>query len=412
MSRGYRFFLYLLSNGTAKGVPLLSLYVFSKYVDLADYGRILLVIAWAGILMPLLSGNAFMGLDRSIPSRGVKASAEEIGQIFWLVLVAHAILIVVLILADQFGLAIFSDVFSYAVVYSLFSSIVFLGLQVLKNIEKPFTYFFAANIASVGTFFGVLAAFLFGKYLPWGASAEFSYIVKIYILFQVISAAYTVSFLVGLGVSFKWPGGVWRRFFESRTYLLHSFSTSIINFSDRVALSFFFEPQVVGAYAAALLLGQSVSLIQDSYHKSYAPDVMRRYSSETDSDIKKYEIRSLKRIGGLLIIVGFLVSASLCLLSSYFLTQDYSPRVDLVLLIGFGYSINGIIKFFLPRLMLVGRFAKFATAMTEGALVKLALNFVLLPSLEGLGAAISTVLSFLYIAIRVYNYWNKNYDFK
>src|SRR5690606_15137938 len=69
--------IYLASNALNKFIPILLLFLLSHRLPLSDYGKLSLFLTFSAFYLPVLSFNASMALDKTIPLTGVSSTQSQ-----------------------------------------------------------------------------------------------------------------------------------------------------------------------------------------------------------------------------------------------------------------------------------------------------------------------------------------------
>lgn len=404
--------IYLTSNAFNKLIPIIIIFLISHKLPLSDYGKLSLFLTLSAFYLPILSFNAFMALDKCIPLKGIDSenSHQEIASIRNLVLLLHTLLFLTLaflLLLDLWEVTIPLT----AAIYSLPFSLVFLSLQIFKNIEAPVQYAFNAlscNVITLTIICGLLSIELIFPETTFSLDK----VILAYVAGAFIAAAiaWVNNPYIRKGPFALSTRSAWLTACASTPFLVHGVSAVAINFSDRLLVNHFLDAEALGRYSVAYSIGMSASLLQDSFHKMYAPYVMRQYgNTEGNRFNRSIEIRNILFGGGALIALSSAVTYFGSTIANIILPSNYSIEPMMAVTIGLAYAVNGILRFFIPRLMFMSRMRVSATLLMINAGIGILLNLMLIPLFGIWGAAITTLTSFSISSIAMFIYWHRNY---
>ena len=193
-------------------------------------------------------------------------------------------------------------------------------------------------------------------------------------------------------------------------FLIWAISMQLLNVADRYVIQDFTGPQQVGVYSAIYNLSNAgVMVLTNPVLLAFAPHIFQRAgtasSMTSNSDVRQLTERSLQ----LLLIIGAPLPAWSALLHREFVTLVLGPRYAETTIV-FPLVVSGILLWQFAQILQKG----FETAGQTGALgtsiasavgVNLVLNFLLVPRLGIIGAALATVGAYAWyaclIAVRV-----------
>jgi O-antigen/teichoic acid export membrane protein len=181
----------------------------------------------------------------------------------------------------------------------------------------------------------------------------------------------------------------------------------VLNFSDRFFLQSYGNSSIVGTYALGYKFGYMVSFLV------IQPFVLiwsaRMYEIGKRKDAK----RLFAQFGGylclVLITVALAISVVIKDVISMMAASDFQSAYRIVPLIALAYVFQGLHYHFQTGILIQKK--TFYMGMMGGvaAITNVALNFFLIPSYKGMGAACATTLSFLLLALLAYSFSQRTY---
>jgi O-antigen/teichoic acid export membrane protein len=173
----------------------------------------------------------------------------------------------------------------------------------------------------------------------------------------------------------------------------------VVEISDRYIIAYFLGVASVGIYSPAYSLGYMIRMFMYPIATILHPTIFKLYEDNKIEELKRYLKYSLK------VFLMFAVPAlfGLTVLSKSLLltltTSEYASAYLVVPIAALGtifYVYGGTISIILQVLK---RTKVMMWANVAGALINIVLNIVLIPIIGILGAAISTLMTFLYIGV-------------
>lgn len=182
--------------------------------------------------------------------------------------------------------------------------------------------------------------------------------------------------------------------------IFSGFSTFIITFSDRYFLNAYSTLEDVGNYSLGYKMSMLISILITNPFLTAWSAKRFEISKQPGSD----EICG--RVLTYFCIPLFLAALVLCVFITDILTIVATPAfraaANFVPLVVLGYMFNGIYYHFNYGILLKRRTRIIATIMATAAVLNLGLNFVLIPKWHGMGAALATTFSYMFIALATY----------
>ncbi|MFY8298542.1 oligosaccharide flippase family protein [Pseudoalteromonas sp. SS15] len=175
----------------------------------------------------------------------------------------------------------------------------------------------------------------------------------------------------------------------------HSLSVVVLNLSDRLILNYYFGQQVVGKYIAAYTISMVCGVVFDAVIRAWSPYFFANAKKSKHSELIVF--RGSIYLSLLALFLGALVAIVLSNIYSLILPDSYSGLSMLIIIISFAYSIEGVRKFFCCYLYLSNSTKFIASLSLFTAFCNLILNFIFVPTFSDVGAAATTLISFLFM---------------
>jgi O-antigen/teichoic acid export membrane protein len=178
----------------------------------------------------------------------------------------------------------------------------------------------------------------------------------------------------------------------------------VVEISDRYVIAYFLGVASVGIYSAAYGLGTMIGMFMSPLGITLVPTMFKLYENNKIEELKKHLNYSLKvylmfaipSLFGLSVLSKSLLLLSKSLLLT-FTTSEYVSAYLIVPIAALGtifYVGGGTIAIILQVLK---KTKIFAVVGGTGAVINLILNIILIPIIGILGAAISTLITFLFM---------------
>lgn len=243
----------------------------------------------------------------------------------------------------------------------------------------------------------ILLTILFVIYLSWGLTGIY--------MAQVITAG--VSTVIAIALMRDWISPLhfqWQRLSEMLHYALPMIPAGlalwIVNLSDRYFLQFYTNTSEVGLYQVGSSLAAFVALITGAFQQAWGPFAM---SIHQQTDAKKVYANVLLAY----LWLTSLLSTALALFApeaiQIFATQQYLGASQVVGILTFSYVMIGLTYIAAIGPAIVKTSTPTGVAITFAAGLNLILNFILVPSMGMMGAAIATLIS--QSIVPVYLFW-------
>jgi O-antigen/teichoic acid export membrane protein len=398
--------IYLSSSILSKAIPFLLLPILTEYLSPEEYGVL-------SIFLLLISfSTAFVGMNMSanISKNFFKYSKQQtslmIGNILIILSLTTLIYFVITLGVSFFYQEIFSVPSNWVVIIPILSFMFMINtinLTILRNQEKA-VLFGIYEIANTAVNMGVTILLLIMYHYGWYSQAV------------GITIAYTLFFIISL-LHMRKNGFIILRYdrVEARKILKlsiplipHVVGGIIIALSDRFFIERMVSLEMVGIYSVGYMFGMVVILFTDAFLKAWSPWFYKMLSDADNT--KKMKI---VRYSYLYILATFIIAFGISIFAKfiipYIVDARYTGAEIYVLWIAIGYAVHGVYKIFFPYLVHISKTSFLGVSTAIAAVLNLVFNYFLIKEFGAIGAAYSTVLSFIVSASLVFWYQNKHF---
>lgn len=389
--------VYGAANLLSKGIGFLMIPVYTHYLSPSDYGTLELLDLTINITTMFIG----MGLGSAIIRFYHKyENPEEKNEVFTTALIfvsLSCILVVVLLefLSFYFAKLILgnSGLFRYFQIV-----FVAMGLQTISTVpeslllaSKQSVKFSSISIATLISyltfnilFLVVLKMGIVGILLSMVITKIFNTSSLLIITLKKIDLRFDLNKLKEM-ISFGMP------------LIPASLSMFVIHFSDRFFIKQFCTLNEVGLYSLGYKFGMILSfLISAPIFRVWDS---QRFEIAKSDDAKQVFGRIFTYFSAVLIFSGLGISVFIDEVIYIMASSEYHGAAHIVPIIVLSYILFGISNFFTLGIMLTNNTKYIAYTQISAAIINILLNFILISRYGIIGAAISTLSSFLFLAV-------------
>jgi O-antigen/teichoic acid export membrane protein len=196
------------------------------------------------------------------------------------------------------------------------------------------------------------------------------------------------------------------RFIYLKEYLQFSLPLTPNNFvrwvtdsSDRYLVTYFLGLNSVGIYSAACSFGSLIQLFVSPFQLILLPALSKLYDENKNEEITIYISHSLRYFLLVSIPAVFTLSSLAKPLLRIFTTQDFLSGWFVIPIIALSGLLAGIFQIFVNIVFLVKETKSMTYINLTAAVLNVLINLFLIPLIGILGAAISTLLAYFFMAI-------------
>lgn len=375
----------------SKFVPLASIFIYSRYMTVHDYGVINLFVSYLWIFTIVMSLNFYTGIGRYIYSEGAEfgsflgTSLVAIGSIY---LVAAMVVIFYL---DHFSLML-----------RLPRQIVFLMLFVVLGqiAESLFTqvaiFHQRSSLLLKVVSIKAVATFLLSIGLLLTMSSE-KYLAILY-SDAVASLVILVYVLGSLRTTVRWSLRINHiRYLANYSLPLIPYMLSLTFLSqfDRVLIDLYFGKEATGLYSMAYNIGILLLMVVTAVLNTFNPAFFDAMNKKDHTRV----IKDSENIFALAVVVtGILVLFGQDL-AAIFVPAKYSRAFDLIPIVAIGGLCFVVFQIWVRVIAYVNRTILISTIAIVATATNLSLNYWLLPVAGYKIAALTTVIAYLMMSL-------------
>ena len=398
--------IYLGSSILNKSIPFLLLPILTRYLSPEEYG----VLSIFQLMISFFTAFVGMAIHTNVSKNFFKYTKAQtslmIGNILMILSLTTIIYLAITFVVSLFYQEIFSVPSNLIVIIPLLSFMFMINtinLTILRNQEK---------------------AVLFGIYEITNTAVNMAVTILLLIMYNYgwyaraggIIIAYTIFFIISLFhmkkngfIILQYDRVVARKILKLSTPLIpHVVGGIIIALSDRIFIERMISLEMVGIYSVGYMFGMVVILFTDSFLKAWSPWFYKMLSNADNTNKIK-----IVKYSYLYILATFLIAFGISILAKfiipYLVDHRYAGSEVFVFWIAIGYAVHGIYKIFFPYLVHISKTYFLGVSTTIAAVLNLIFNYFLIKEFGAIGAAYSTVLSFIVSASLVFWYQNKHF---
>jgi len=398
--------IYLGSSVLNKAIPFLLLPILTEYLSPEEYG----VLSIFQLLISFSTAFVGMNMTANISKNFFKYNKQQtslmIGNILMILSLTTLIYFFIILGVSFYYQEIFSVPSNWVVIIPILSFMFMINtinLTILRNQEKAIL-FGIYEIANTAVNMGMTILLLLMYHYGWYSQAV------------GITIAYTIFFIISL-LHMRKNGFIILRYDreEARKILKlsiplipHVIGWIIITLSDRFFIERMVSLEMVGIYSIGYLFGMVVMLFTDAFIKAWSPWF---YKTIAVADFAQKH--TIVRYSYLYIFATFIIAFGVSLFAKiiipYVVDARYAGAQIYVFWIALGYAIHGVYKIFFPYLVHISKTTFLGVSTVIAAVLNLIFNYFLIKECGAIGAAYSTVLSFIVSASLVIWYQNKHF---
>lgn len=415
-------FIYGLATVLPRMLSFLLVPLYTDVLPVREYGEFSIIVSWIVLFNVLLAygmETAFFRFFHKEEDKGQVVSTASLSIIFTSVL----FFVVAFIFSSQ--LAGFSGIREDYILYTLFilllDALVIIPFAWLRANEKPVKYAII-KILNVAVNLGLnvflllllprMAAgnsggLLFEMYVP---DFEISYIFISMIIASSITLLMVISFYAKVRYSFNTP--LWKRMMRyAYPVLIAGVAFAINETFDRILLDWLLPDNIaeeaVGAYAACYKLAIFMTLFATAFRMGIEPFFFSHAGEKNAQETYALITRYFVAFGSVILVTVVVFSDLLKVL--LIRNSDYWEAMKVVPLILLANFCLGIYHNLSVWYKVTDRTRFGAFISVGGAIITLAVNFLLIPVMSYMGSAIATVGAYGTMMILSYYLGQKYY---
>jgi O-antigen/teichoic acid export membrane protein len=398
--------IYLSSSILSRAIPFLLLPILTKYLSPDEYGILSIFQLMISFSTAFVGMNMSMNISKNFFKYTKQQTSLMIGNILMILSLTTLIYFVITLGVSFYYQEIFSVPSNWVVIIPLLSFMFMINtinLTILRNQEKAYLFgvFEVINTAiNMGVTILLLIMYHYGWYARVGG------IIVAYTLFFIISLLHMRKngFII-----LRYDREEVRKILKLSIPLIpHVVGGIIIALSDRFFIERMVSLEMVGIYSVGYMFGMVVILFTDAFLKAWSPWFYKMLSDANST--KKLKI---VKYSYLYILVTFIIAFGISIFAKfiipYVVDVRYAGAEIYVFWIAIGYAVHGVYKIFFPYLVHISKTAFLGVSTVIAAVLNLIFNYFLIKEFGAIGAAYSTVLSFIVSASLVFWYQNKHF---
>tara|TARA_B100000795_G_scaffold174620_1_gene131844 strand:- start:1112 stop:2356 length:1245 start_codon:yes stop_codon:yes gene_type:complete len=399
--------IYLGSSVLNKAIPFLLLPILTKYLSPEEFG----VLSIFQLLISFFIAFVGMAMHTNVSKNFFKYTKNQtslmIGNILMILSLTTLIYFVITFIISFYYKEIFSVPSNWVVIIPMLSFMFMINtinLTILRNEEKA-VLFGIYEIANTAVNMGVTILLLLMYNYGWYSQAVG--ITIAYMLFFIISLMHMRKngFII-----LRYDRAEVRKILKLSLPLIpHVVGGIIIALSDRFFIERMVSLEMVGIYSVGYMFGMVVILFTDAFLKAWSP-----WFYKTLSNINHTKKIKIVKYSYLYILATFLIAFGISIFAKfiipYVVDDRYAGAEIYVFWIAIGYAVHGVYKIFFPYLVHIDKTSFLGISTVIAAVLNLVFNYFLIKEFGAIGAAYSTVLSFIVSAFLVFWYQNKHFN--
>jgi O-antigen/teichoic acid export membrane protein len=393
--------IYLTSSIIGKLFPFLLIPILTGNLTPSEYGLWALFVATLSFVDPLVTCSAQTYLAKSYFQI---TTPERQNIIFNIIVVFLCNFLVTLIAGSLFFLLSnsISILFLLVPLLSVLNAFITLRLLILRN-ENRAIAFGVIEISKIGLCFSVAVILVVFTELSWIGCVLGFLVGTILVSFKSVY------------VMLKWPLNCSLFNFEliKKIYILSipllpvGLANIANNAADKFIVAKILGESTLGIYAIGYSFAQLITLFIASYIKYWSPLYYKQatVSKATYEFIKKSSLQYIPIILILTLISYFIIDT---FLFDLMVNEKFAEGKIVIPIIMVALAIQGVYFFAIPFYITTNRTKVLSAITVFSALINIGLNFMLIPIYGLVGAAYSTLLSYVFLSF-IGHYLNVQY---
>lgn len=390
--------IYGIATAVLSGSGFLLLPIYTRHISPAEYGIFSIIGIFATVLIFVCDFGMINALVRwyfDYKETDVNQRKMIVSTVFLFFIIFSSIITTFLLaFTKELSLFLFRDssyknLIKLMVLTNFFTILTWVPFSVFRIKENPFRYliFSVVRMALI-----ISSALIFLFFMGRGLKGIFEANLCAFAVFAAILIMATYREYI-LGFSLKDLKGMLRFALPFIPVLLF---TWVIDFSDRYLLGRLATLEDTGLYSVGYKFGQIVFLADKAFLIGWIPIA---FSIIKRSDYKEVFGRIFSYFIAAVAFIGLIISVFSQEMVGLFATPDYMKAATIVPLICASYLFYGFYIYSLSGLVISKNIVAQPVILFVGAAINIVLNIMLIPDMKMMGAAIATLISYIFIAI-------------
>ena len=385
--------IYGITNALYSGIPLLILPFIITFLEPAEYGKIDLFRTISMVLTPVLGFSTVQSISYYYLELTKERFKTFVSSIQLFQLFTAIVAFILLTISSYWISKEYYFLLSLCVLFYLFNQFTEGILTIFRIENKPIKYM-TIRISSI--LIELLLMVVLYKYFK-----AKDWTVRVYpiVLTSLIIAIYSFYLFRKMGYNLNFSKALLSKaLIYSTPLILHMLSGYVLNIGDRFFIKFYLSDKELGEYAVAYQIGMSVNFFFTSFNLAWTPTYFKWMRDKQIEKIKK--VRNLVYIS--IIGLGIFIFGMWKFISPFVIQNtNYSISLQLVLIILVSNIIFSLYKyesnyFFYSKKTKILSYISFTSAV-----IATICNIILIKYIGILGAAYSTLISFIYLYFSV-----------
>lgn len=332
--------VYLITNVLSAIMPIVLMFVLTRYLNPSDYGKIAMFQVITMFLSPIITLN----LHGIVSVKYFQNNAALPAFVFICLIIVSLMTLVVGGVLTIFGdtiaqLTRFPVEWLWVVmVLCLLQFFPLVLLVIHQSAKRPFAYGIMQTTQIVLDLTLTLF-FVIGLDYSWQGRVIGQFIATAIMAGVSVSILYNKKYLI-INTCKKY-------FLETLKFgiplIPHAIAAAVIVMVDRVFITNMLDIYETGVYAVGAQVGMAIGLVTNSVNQAYVPWLYEKLQADTLEGKKAVIDFSYKYMFSLIVIAG-LFSLVIVHIFPLLFNESYREAATIVLPIAFGYALNGMYK--------------------------------------------------------------------
>jgi O-antigen/teichoic acid export membrane protein len=397
--------LYTLLNILNRAIPFLLLPVILNYISTKDFGLYSYFILVETFLIPLVSLNMSAGYPAHFFSKKF-SDTDYLSTVLFSIVIWSISFLTFYLVSSSLITSLVGLSFKFvclAIVSASFNSVISTCLNLFRLEKRLWMYAVLSILQSIVMF---TLVFSFVKYYRGFESIIIARFYA-YLLFFIIIF---LSLIYRKAIVLKFDIHIFKTILKfGFPTVFYSLSAFIFLNSDRYFIKDLLGPEYLGFYSAIFQICAIMSIFSSSLSAAWIPWLFENLNKNMDS-INVFIVKVSYFLIALVFLFGITLFFVLPILVEYFLPKTYYDYTFLGFPIIFGFVFETIYLIVSPYVYYVGKTKYNAYVGFILAPFNIILNLILIPNYGLLGAAISTMFSWIFLALFFLYFSSKVYS--
>jgi O-antigen/teichoic acid export membrane protein len=386
-------FIYILGDVLNKSIPFFMLPVLTRYLTPEDYGMISVFTAFVAILAVFTGLSVHGAVNVNFFRISKDELREYIGNVIVILNVTTLSIFLFVLIFQSFlqkKLNLPTEWLFIAVVlaFTQFITTINLVLWTAEQRPKPYTFYqLAQTLVTTGLSLILIVAYK----MNWEG--------------QLIAQSSGIILFAGISVIFLYQRK-YLIFKINRNYINdalkfgiplipHSLAAWIKTGADRLILMSLVGSFATGIYSVAYQLGMIVSVLVTAFNKAWSPHIFKMLSSGPTYEEKKKTVKFIYMYFACILLFSVLFAYLAKYLLPLFLVDQFKESVNYIIYFSLAFAFQGMYLMVGNYIIYEKKTSLLAYVTLSTAILHISLTFLFVSYYGAVGAAMSTVISYL-----------------